>query len=34
MPAKAKKFRSAAHNDGLPLTANWIQDAILSQEEK
>jgi len=34
MPDQARKFRPAAHNDGLPLTANWIQDAILSQEEK
>jgi 2-oxoglutarate ferredoxin oxidoreductase subunit alpha len=34
MPDQARKFRMAAHNDGLPLTANWIQEAILSQEKK
>jgi 2-oxoglutarate/2-oxoacid ferredoxin oxidoreductase subunit alpha len=34
MPDQADKFRSAAHNDGLPLTAKWIKDAILAQEEK
>ncbi len=33
MPEQANKFRSAAHNDGLPLTAKWIKEAILSQEE-
>ncbi len=34
MPDQAEKFRSAAHNDGLPLTAKWIKDAIMAQEEK
>jgi 2-oxoglutarate ferredoxin oxidoreductase subunit alpha len=34
MPDQANKFRSVAHNDGLPLTANWIEEAILAQEEK
>jgi len=34
MPDQANKLRSAAHNDGLPLTARWIMDAILAQEEK
>ncbi len=34
MPDQAGKFSSAAHNDGLSLTANWIHDAILYQEEK
>ena len=34
MPDQAAKFRSAAHADGLPLTAKWVRDAILAQEEK
>jgi 2-oxoglutarate/2-oxoacid ferredoxin oxidoreductase subunit alpha len=34
MPEQAGKFLSAAHNDGLPLTARWIKEAILAQEEK
>jgi 2-oxoglutarate/2-oxoacid ferredoxin oxidoreductase subunit alpha len=34
VPDHAYKFRSAAHNDGLPLTAKWIKNAILAQEEK
>jgi 2-oxoglutarate ferredoxin oxidoreductase subunit alpha len=34
IPDQAAKFRSAAHIDGLPLTAKWIKDTILAQEEK
>ncbi len=34
MPDQALKFRSAAHSDGLPLTAKWVKDAILAQEVK
>ena len=34
MPKQAPKLRSAAHSDGLPLTARWVKDAILVQEEK
>jgi 2-oxoglutarate/2-oxoacid ferredoxin oxidoreductase subunit alpha len=34
IPSEANKLRSAAHSDGLPLTANWIKNSILSQEEK
>jgi 2-oxoglutarate ferredoxin oxidoreductase subunit alpha len=34
MPDQAGKFRSAAHADGLPLTAKWVKDAILAQEIK
>jgi len=34
MPDQAGKFRSACHSDGLPLTAKWVKDAILAQEEK
>lgn len=32
MPDQAVKLRSAAHSDGLPLTAQWVKDAILAQE--
>ena len=34
MPELAPKLRSAAHSDGLPLTARWVKEAILAQEEK
>ncbi len=35
LPAKAGKFRSVAHTDGLPLTARWIKESIaLKQQEK
>jgi len=34
LPEQAGRFRSIAHNDGLPLTAKWVKDAILLQEEK
>ena len=34
MPDQAHKFRSAAHSDGLPLTARWVKETILSQEKK
>ena len=34
MPDQAPKFRSACHSDGLPLTARWVKDTILAQEEK
>jgi 2-oxoglutarate ferredoxin oxidoreductase subunit alpha len=34
MPEQAPKFRSAAHSDGLSLTARWIKETILAQEEK
>jgi 2-oxoglutarate/2-oxoacid ferredoxin oxidoreductase subunit alpha len=33
-PEMALKLRKASHTDGLPLSANWVRDAILSQEEK
>lgn len=32
MPEQAPRFRSAAHSDGLPLTAKWVKNAILAQE--
>ena len=34
LPDHANRFRSVAHNDGLPLTAKWIKETILAQEEK
>jgi 2-oxoglutarate ferredoxin oxidoreductase subunit alpha len=34
LPDQANKFRSAAHTDGMPLTANWVENAILTQEKK
>jgi 2-oxoglutarate ferredoxin oxidoreductase subunit alpha len=34
LPNQAPKFRSTCHSDGLPLTAEWVQNSILSQEEK
>jgi 2-oxoglutarate ferredoxin oxidoreductase subunit alpha len=34
LPEQAAKFRSVAHSDGLPLTAEWVKDAILVQEAK
>jgi 2-oxoglutarate ferredoxin oxidoreductase subunit alpha len=34
LPDQASKLRSACHSDGLPLTAKWIKETILAQEEK
>jgi 2-oxoglutarate/2-oxoacid ferredoxin oxidoreductase subunit alpha len=34
LPDQAWKFRSVCHSDGLPLTAKWVQETILAQEEK
>ncbi|MCL4294068.1 MAG: 2-oxoacid:acceptor oxidoreductase subunit alpha, partial [Acidimicrobiia bacterium] len=34
MPEMAVKIRKAAHGDGMPLSARWVKDEILSQEEK
>jgi len=33
-PDQAPRFRSACHSDGLPLTAKWVKESILAQEEK
>jgi len=33
-PEYAGKFKSAAHLDGMPLTARWIRETICAQEEK
>jgi 2-oxoglutarate/2-oxoacid ferredoxin oxidoreductase subunit alpha len=33
-PEQAPKFRSACHSDGLPITARWIKETILAQENK
>jgi 2-oxoglutarate ferredoxin oxidoreductase subunit alpha len=32
-PGQAEKLIKAAHTDGLPLTAKWIKETILSYEE-
>jgi 2-oxoglutarate ferredoxin oxidoreductase subunit alpha len=34
MPDQAAKLHSACHTDGLPMTAKWVKEAILAQEEK
>jgi 2-oxoglutarate ferredoxin oxidoreductase subunit alpha len=34
LPDQAPKLRSAAHSDGLPLTARWVKETILAQEEE
>jgi 2-oxoglutarate ferredoxin oxidoreductase subunit alpha len=34
MPDQATKFQALNLNDGLPLTAKWIVDALLSKEGK
>jgi len=34
MPELAGKIIKAAHLDGLPLTARWVKEEILAQEEK
>lgn len=33
LPDLAPTFRSACHSDGLPLTAKWVKETILAQEE-
>lgn len=33
-PSMATKLHSVAHNDGLPLTAKYVVNAILNKEEK
>ncbi len=34
VPESAVNLKSLTHNDGLPLSASWIKDAILDQERK
>ncbi|HTX91897.1 MAG TPA: 2-oxoacid:acceptor oxidoreductase subunit alpha [Anaerolineales bacterium] len=34
LPDHANKFRSVAHTDGMPLTAKWVKETILAQENK
>ncbi|RPI86773.1 MAG: 2-oxoacid:acceptor oxidoreductase subunit alpha [Chloroflexi bacterium] len=34
VPDKAASLKSIAHLDGLPLTATWVESAILAEEEK
>jgi 2-oxoglutarate ferredoxin oxidoreductase subunit alpha len=33
LPDQAPRLRSAAHSDGLPLTARWVRENILAQEK-
>jgi 2-oxoglutarate/2-oxoacid ferredoxin oxidoreductase subunit alpha len=33
-PEYAVKLRKASHGDGMPLSARWVREAILRQEEK
>ena len=33
IPDQAPKFRSVCHSDGLPLTAKWVKETILAQEQ-
>ena len=33
-PEVAARFKDAAHMDGMPLSARWIKDTILSQSEE
>ncbi len=33
MPDRCTTLRSLTHNDGLPLTAAWIKDALLAEEK-
>ena len=33
-PEQAARLRSIAHCDGLPLTARFVTEAILEQEQK
>jgi len=34
LPEHAERFHSTAHTDGLPLTAQWVAEAITAQEKK
>jgi 2-oxoglutarate ferredoxin oxidoreductase subunit alpha len=34
IPDQATKLKSLAHNDGLPLSARWIAEALCAQEEE
>ncbi len=33
MPGHCKTLHSLSHNDGLPLTATWIKNALLAEEQ-
>jgi 2-oxoglutarate/2-oxoacid ferredoxin oxidoreductase subunit alpha len=33
-PEMAGRFKDAAHMDGMPLSARWIKDEILSHAEE
>lgn len=34
MPELAGRLRKMAHSDGMPLSAQWLKDEIMAQEEK
>ena len=34
LPDQAPKFQAVCHSDGLPLTAKWVKETILSLKEK
>lgn len=34
LPDDCRSLRKTAHMDGMPLTADWVREAILAQEEK
>lgn len=34
LPQYSSKLRKAAHLDGMPLSARWVKDEIMAQEEK
>jgi 2-oxoglutarate ferredoxin oxidoreductase subunit alpha len=34
LPEHASRFHSTSHTDGLPLTAQWVANAITAQEKK
>ncbi len=34
IPERAADMRSVAHLDGLPMTAAYVRDGIMKQEEK
>jgi 2-oxoglutarate ferredoxin oxidoreductase subunit alpha len=34
VPDQAVKLKSLTHNNGLPISARWIKDAVLDAEGK
>jgi hypothetical protein len=33
-PGVCDKLKTVSHSDGMPLSARWVKEAILAQEEK